>query len=404
MRLGRWDEASSLLEQAIYRDSSSGTAAAVLPMLRRIAEATEGTDREPIDTAVLAKALLAAGRWQEAEAMLRSLLIKCSDEGKLWEVSGFCTYLFRILLMTGRFEEALHLAEEMKGYSRKAGLGPWTELSDEASRLQALNKLGRYDEVLTAVEELRGKMEVLSEKRAENEAVEPWNVKEAILDAGRAAARDSREDRLALELNAEQLKSKEGRGATDLNLAGAAFTDYFPLLRLKRYKEAGRLLWNCKEVFEREKDIEMIGKVFSALADLMDEMGQTDQAARFEEDALRYEYLTGDTESVSVSHNNLGNYHRKMGSSKSLAHHLASAVIRLLTRSGMLPQTLQNLSISLGTFGAEDLPASFDRLCERVEEVEGVRFRGLFLRMAGPDGDGDEVMQAIIEKARGENS
>jgi hypothetical protein len=148
----------------------------------------------------------------------------------------------------------------------------------------------------------------------------------------------------------------------------------------------------------------MIGKVFSALADLMDEMGQTDQAARFEEDALRYEYLTGDTESVSVSHNNLGNYHRKMGSSKSLAHHLASAVIRLLTRSGMLPQTLQNLSISLGTFGAEDLPASSDRLCERVEEVEGVRFRGLFLRMAGPDGDGDEVMQAIIEKARGENS
>jgi tetratricopeptide (TPR) repeat protein len=400
MRLGRWDEASTLLEKAIYRDKSSGTAAAVLPMLRRIAEATGDAG----DAGVFAKALLAAGRWQEAEAMLRSLLIKCSDEGKFWEASCNSSDLFRILLTTGRFEEALHLAEEMKGYTRKAGLGPWTQLSDEASRLQALNKLGRYGEVLETVEELRGKMEVLTEKRAENEAVEPWNVKEGILDSGRAAALGFREYRLALELNAEELKAKEVRRATDLDQARTAFNDYFPLLALKRYEEAGSLLWNCKEVFERENDIVMIGMVFSALADLKDHIGQTDQAARFEEDALRYEYLTGDTESVSVSHNNLGNYHAKMGSSKSLAHHLASAVIRLLTRSGMLPQTLQNLSISLGTFGAEDLPASFDRLCERVEEVEGVRFRGLFLRMAGPDGDGDEVMQAIIEKARGENS
>ena len=41
LRQHRWEEASTLLEQAIYRDSSHETIAAVLPLLRRIAAATE---------------------------------------------------------------------------------------------------------------------------------------------------------------------------------------------------------------------------------------------------------------------------------------------------------------------------------------------------------------------------
>lgn len=43
----------------------------------------------------------------------------------------------------------------------------------------------------------------------------------------------------------------------------------------------------------------MIGMVFISLSDLMYGFGQTDLAARFGEDALRYTYLTDASESVS---------------------------------------------------------------------------------------------------------
>ena len=46
MRQKRWSEASALLEQAINRDRSPETIASVLPLLRHIAQATRGTDRE----------------------------------------------------------------------------------------------------------------------------------------------------------------------------------------------------------------------------------------------------------------------------------------------------------------------------------------------------------------------
>ena len=79
----------------------------------------------------------------------------------------------------------------------------------------------------------------------------------------------------------------------------------------------------------------------------------------------------------------MGNNLFKRGSAKAPAHHLAAAIIRFLTRSGQLPTSLRNLSIDLNTFGPEALPASFDQLCETVEEVEGVKFWDLFVRLAG---------------------
>ena len=45
------------------------------------------------------------------------------------------------------------------------------------------------------------------------------------------------------------------------------------------------------------------------------------------------------------------------------------------------------------------IPKSFDELCEIVEQVEGVRFRELFERIAGPDADGDAVLQEVLKAA-----
>ena len=67
----RWEEASTLLERMIQRDESPDSLAFALPLLRRIVEATAGTERELSDAGILARTLSRAGRTAEAEPMLR---------------------------------------------------------------------------------------------------------------------------------------------------------------------------------------------------------------------------------------------------------------------------------------------------------------------------------------------
>lgn len=63
-------------------------------------------------------------------------------------------------------------------------------------------------------------------------------------------------EELALEFNAELTNIKKSRETTDLDLANVSINNYGPLIKLKRYDEAERFLWACKEVFEKEKSIE----------------------------------------------------------------------------------------------------------------------------------------------------
>lgn len=306
--------------------------------------------------------------------------------------------LFNILFQTGRSEEALELVEEKKTYIRKAGLGPWTQLMNEGMRLQALNSLGRYEEVLQAMEDLRKQMKNLPESD-QVEITSPWNVKEGILDTGQTAAMRLKKYEMALELNAERINVKQSRGATELELARAGFNDYGPLLRLKRYNEARSLLWSCKDVFEKERSIQGLGVVFSALADLVDKFGQKDQAISFEETALRYKYIFGEPESISISHHNLADYFSRAGFS-SLEHRLADVIIKYLIGSGMLPWSLGDLARDLDKFGPEALPESFDQLCHRVEEMDGVRFRELWEKLPKRAEDGDQLLKDLVEAAR----
>lgn len=194
LRQKRWSEATYLLEHAILRDKSRETLASVLPLLRHIAQVTGELDH----SRVLANALLKAGRWQEAEDNLRSLMPRFIAQGNFRQASVNAGHLFNILMQTGRSEVALKLLEEKKAYTRQAGLGPWTQLVDEGMRLQALNNLGRYDEVLHAVEDLRKQMKTLPEKSDQEEAYLSWNVREATLDIGREAARQLKKNEKAL--------------------------------------------------------------------------------------------------------------------------------------------------------------------------------------------------------------
>jgi hypothetical protein len=87
LRLEAWATASQLLDQIVLtRDRSPGMVQAVLPLLRRIAEATRGTDQELINAGRLASVL----RWVDpkaAEERLREVLARAVDQQQ-FDVAG----------------------------------------------------------------------------------------------------------------------------------------------------------------------------------------------------------------------------------------------------------------------------------------------------------------------------
>ncbi|MGA2704480.1 MAG: NB-ARC domain-containing protein [Isosphaeraceae bacterium] len=393
LRQARRGEASILIEPMVVRDQSPDSLAFALPLLRRIVEATTGTERELIDAGQLASTLSRAGRTAEAEPILRDVIARGAAQGDYRVASCVPGELCNLLQSSGRLEEALRVAEEMAGYTRQAGLGPWTQLSDEGRRLQVLADMGRYDEVLVAVEALRPQMEGLPLTSEAEEAANPWNVREALLDTGHTAALHSGRWETALALNAEVAKDMKARGADALMVARSRFNDYRPLLALRRYDDARNLLLSRRPVFEAERDIPGLGKVYIALADLEDKTGGRAEAVRFGEVGLGYTYQSGEPEDCAISHHNLAISLNRQGADPAtvLAHRLAAATIRLQMQSGLLPTTLRDLAKS----DPPPTPPSFSTVAERVEAVEGVRFQALFKRLPRTAPDGDAALAAV---------
>jgi hypothetical protein len=150
--------------------------------------------------------------------------------------------------------------------------------------------------------------------------------------------------------------------------------------------------------------MEMLGGVFSALADLEDTLGHHVQAIDFVETALRYTYLAGNPEACAIAHHNLSNCLQRAGRDweVALAHRLAAGVILLQMGAGKLPSTLQNIAEDFAAC-APDLPPfpdDFDELCRLVEAVEGVRFRELFERLPRRAATGDEALAAVLQGAQ----
>jgi hypothetical protein len=179
---------------------------------------------------------------------------------------------------------------------------------------------------------------------------------------------------------------------------------YGPLLRLGRLGEASQLLLECQRAFSQENDLQALGKVLSARANLESELGHQAEAVELQERALRYSYLAGDVATIAVSHFNLAYYRGRMGRRPdALPHRLAVALIYFQAESGELASTLTTLGQELAETAA---PASFAELCAAVERVEGVRFRELFeslpQRAASPEDALAQVLALARQQAHGQ--
>jgi hypothetical protein len=82
-----------------------------------------------------------------------------------------------------------------------------------------------------------------------------------------------------------------------------------------------------------------------------------------------------------------------------MAHHLASVLIFYQTNDGNLLRALDVLS-RLAQVSPIDSPATFDELCQLVEQTEGVRFREVFSQLPQRAASGDEALRTVLEMAR----
>jgi tetratricopeptide (TPR) repeat protein len=382
LRLRDWDIASAMLEMAILRDSSPSTVQAALPSLRVIVDATQA----PAHLGMLARVVRLVDPAQ-AELMLRSTLAEASAAEDFRLASSAAGDLVNLLLEAGRLAEALSLADDKVEYGRRAGEGPWTRLADHAMRLQILGFMGDQRQVLDEVSAAMAQMDRLSNEAGASEAVVPWNVRETMLDIGRASAVALGMWQQCLDFNRAILDSKQARGAGSHEIARTSFNNAGPLVRLGRFAEAQRLLLECQQEFEDHNDLSMLARTLSARADLEAEHSRYRAATELEQTALRFKYSRPDPSTIAVSHSNLASYLFASGSTDTevISHQLVAALIFHFTNMNFdLARTLREIARTLQAEPSVQLPVTINDLVRIVELTEGVHFGQMIARIA-PD-------------------
>ena len=394
LRLEEWDVAGRLLERAIGRDKSPRVVQTALPGLRHIAEATG----DPVDSAVLGRALRTTNP-SEAERLVREALRRLVASDNFMAASAVAGDLIDHLMAVGRLDEALEVAEQKAEYTRRAGLGSWTQLLDRGRRLQILSLMGAHEQVLAETAELREQMAALPDRPGGDEVVYPWNIRETIVDTGHSSALATGDWQQCLELNAEITASMRRRGAGIHEITRAQFNDVAPLIRLGRLAEAGRLLADCQRVFEDHADTAMLALVFNGRANLENALGHRQAAVDLERTALRLRYARPEPASIAVGHHNLAIYQWELGTDRAgqRAHRLAAALIyRLAGMTHNLAAAMHALAVELPEDGGSTatLPSTVAEVVATAELTEGVQLGAL---LAALEPDPQAVENALAE-------
>lgn len=395
-RQQQWADVSALVARVIDRNATLANAAALLPAIQ---QATRH-DPSQADTMALVLQVLDPNA---AEAVMREYLdasVASGDYRAASIVAGRLMYLCR---QSGRPAEALDFADQQITYTTQADLGPWTQLADQAQRLQVLNDMGQASDVRTESARLRDHMATLPPVPGLNDPVAPWSVREGLLDAGSEAARQLEKWAEALALNAAMITSQRGRNATPIELAQTRYRDYFPLLRLGRVDQALAMLQDCLEVFQDARHVTMIGSTLFALADVEDERGHGDAAIGFQRDALRYAYSDDNVTGITIGYHNLGNYLARHASqpAQALASHLAAAVVSALGDRAAVQASVNAAAADLCEFGADAaLPTSVTMLDGQLGPIPGTNLAGLIAKLSPDSETAEELLLVIITQVQ----
>ncbi|MBA2696831.1 MAG: AAA family ATPase, partial [Actinobacteria bacterium] len=403
LRRHDWHTAGYLLEQVKVREGHSPVIAqAVIPPLRRIAEATG----EPKDLGGLATALHVVDLG-EAETLLRRVYEQAITSSNYHLAAIAASKLVPTLGDQGRPRDALTLADQQIELAHQAGLGAGTLLYNHAQRLQILSLLGHHMQVLTDLHLLRDRMAELPNLPTTNDPVNPWNIRELILDTGHTSLMALGRWQQALDLINEITTSKRERGASAHNIARTRFNNYGPLLRLGRVAEADQLLRDCRDVFEAAGDIPMLGQVYAALADLEAERDHVQDAVELQRAALRLLYVRPYQRAIAVAHHNLAT-HLSSGPTgnpaEQCAHRLAAALLHHLAGDTFhLTDALRMLAAELRREtehpNAPTLPTTLAEVTGLVDAGDGVRFGDLVAALRPDTDTADQALTDLLATA-----
>jgi tetratricopeptide (TPR) repeat protein len=399
LRRADWSRAALLLERVLFRDPSPRTAAGLLPMLRDIARRAEGSDDELAAGRVLVR-VLERGAPDEARAHLERLLDSALEHADHLAATGLAGDLSWHCFRDGDWEGALALIDRKSDYTRRAGLGPWSVLGDEAKRLQVRQRRDPPERVLAEVERLLERMDGLPVPGDLPENVDPWNVREAVLGIGCAAADAMGAWELELTLIDAVLASQRSRDAPEADRAHTLFNRYGPLQRLGRVSEAREVLMECRALFTRQQDWERVALTTGALADVEASRGHTDTAASLMAEALRGLYGSGGApvHGLRVAHHNLAVYlcdaatGRPDDQRRIVAHGLASVLLGLLV-DGTDPVPATALVSRLAP-ADQSPPDTVEELCRAIDGEPGMRLADVLAHAAAPEAV-DEAWTAV---------
>ncbi|WP_269799874.1 CHAT domain-containing protein [Pseudofrankia saprophytica] len=400
LRLGELNLAASLLEEAFRRSGGGpGVVGRVLPLLAQVAETTGA----PKDRGLYGRVLGQVDPVR-AEGVLRGALAAAVAAGDHRVASAASGDLVGLLRQRGRLREALAVAEAQVAYTAAGGLGPWTQADDEGQVLQLQLRLGDAAGALADAEALLARLDALPDQAGPDDTVEPWSVREMVLQIAAVAALALGRWEQQLDLSARMAASMRTRGASEYEVAETCrFGDYGPLLRLGRYDEADVLLADCQRIFTDAGDLANLGRTFFARADLAAERGRPDEAVRLGHIALRLEYSRPDPVDVATSHHNLANYLTDTAGSGSdvVAHRLAAALLYHLTGIDDLDDgTMRMLATDLVRHPDTTPPDTVTTIAAVVEQVDGVHWADLVDTLTTDRPTADQALHNLITTAR----
>ncbi|MDX3451743.1 tetratricopeptide repeat protein [Streptomyces sp. ME02-8801-2C] len=392
LRRGHWSRAALLLERVLFRDPSPRTAATLLPALRDIGRRAEGSDDELAATRILARVLERSDP-DEARTHLERLLEVALIRGDHLAATGLTGDLGWLRFRHGDWEGALVLLDRKPDYTRQAGLGPWSVLGDEAKRLQILQRRDPPETVLGEVERLLDRMDALSAGDLPDgpENVDPWNVREAVLGIGCAAADAMGAWELELTLIDAVLASQQARDAPATDTAHTLFNRYGPLQRLGRGDEAHEVLIRCRALFAREQDWEQVALTTGALADVEAGRGRFDTAVSLMTEALLGLYGAGNAhvQTLRVAHHNLAVFLASLptrtpeDTRRVLLHGLTSVLLGALVDGVDLGAAIGLIRRLVPVY--ESPPATVEELGSVMDAEPGIRLADVLARVADPE-------------------
>jgi hypothetical protein len=150
------------------------------------------------------------------------------------------------------------------------------------------------------------------------------------------------------------------------------------------------------------RDFGNLGKTLGALAITEDARGHGDATNQLRRDAMRYLYLAGDVDGITVSYHDLGNYFHLYARQPTAAFscHLAAALISALAGTGGTGDSVHNASIDLRELGAAVLPVNVADLCRQLGDIPGTDLPRLIAAISPDPAAAEQNLRTLIAQAQ----